>query len=430
MNLCAKKTIAFGTLGCKLNQFESDCLVSEFRKNGYNVVPLSEKADVYIVNTCTVTNKSDAKSRNMMYKLSRKNPEALLFVTGCYAETDRDTVEQIDGVNYVISNDKKYKLFQIVSDALNNQMVEPEKVEGNRFLYEPGENTLHTRGYLKIQDGCDEKCSYCKIPLARGLAESRPAQDVLGSVQKLLGFGYREIILTGINIGDYSSNDMTLSSLLTEILSLDGDFRVHLSSIEPNKVTEDLIEVLDHPKLCTHLHIPLQSGSDIVLKSMGRSYDRELYKNVILAVYQKHSLINITTDTMVGFPGETENDFMKSLELLTELRVSYIHTFKYSLRAGTPAAAMNNQVPEQVKTQRSKILRDLSQKLNKDYNTQFVGKTLRVITEKCLGEELYTGHSENYLKVRFRDRKATIGEFVNVTVDKVVSDGVLASVTG
>ncbi|MDH5680897.1 MAG: MiaB/RimO family radical SAM methylthiotransferase, partial [Spirochaetota bacterium] len=326
-----KKTIAFGTLGCKLNQFESDCLVSEFRKNGYDVVPLSEKADAYIVNTCTVTNKSDAKSRNMMHKLSRNNPDALLFVTGCYADTDRDRVAQIDGVNYVISNDKKYKLFQIVTDALNDQMVDLDSIEGNRFLYEPGENSSHTRGYLKIQDGCDEGCSYCKIPLARGLAESRPLNDVISSVRQMLNFGHREIILTGINIGDYSFMGETLASLIEKILRLDEDFRLHLSSVEPNKITEELIGLLDHAKLCSHMHIPLQSGSDSVLKSMGRSYDSALFRKVVMRVYEKHDWMNITTDAMVGFPGETEKDFMDTMNLVEELGVSHVHTFKYSV---------------------------------------------------------------------------------------------------
>ncbi|GMT49289.1 MAG: tRNA (N(6)-L-threonylcarbamoyladenosine(37)-C(2))-methylthiotransferase MtaB [bacterium] len=417
-----EKRIAFGTLGCRLNQFESDSLVSGFVKNGYEIVSINDKADVYIVNTCSVTNKSDAKSRNLLHRVHRLNPDALLFVTGCYAETESETVKNIDGVNFVIGNDKKYDLFNIVHRTLSHSPVDIKKVPSNRFHYEPAENTLHTRSYLKIQDGCDEHCSYCKIPRARGRGESRPSRDIIHTTQHLIDFGYKEIMLTGINIGDYMDEETNLSSLLKTLLAISGDFRIHLSSLEPNKVTPSILDLLSHPKICPHLHLPLQSGSDRILGLMGRGYDRKDYLNVVKSLRERLPMINITTDVMVGFPSESEEDFMQTLTLVEDLSITHTHTFKYSMRDGTPASKLKDQIPEFIKSERSLRIRQLSEGLNQTYREGFKDRFVRVLTEKALGEGIYAGYTDHYIRVQFMARNPVIGEFKKLKIMDVTKE--------
>jgi len=423
-----KKKIAFSTLGCKLNQYESDSLMSDFIKNDYEIVSFNDVADAYVINTCTVTNKSDAKSRNLINRVNRLNPSAFLFVTGCYAETDRSTLENIKGVNYVIGNDSKFDLFNIVNCSLSNEPVKINQIKGNRFLYNPAENTLHTRSYLKIQDGCNELCTYCKIPMARGNAESRAKDDILFTIKNLIQFAYKEIIFTGINIGDYFHNNTNLSSLLKEVLSIEGDFRIHISSIEPEKIKNDFLELFNHPKMCKHIHIPLQSGNDRILKLMGRNYSSDIYRNIIYKIREIDEDINITTDVMVGFPTETDNDFMDTLNLLSELDISYVHTFKYSIRNGTPASTIKDQIPEQIKSDRSIKIRRESDKLNLKYRNKFFNKTTKILTEKEIGEGIYTGYSTNYIKTQFFDPNPSIGKFRQVKINKITPFSTFAEI--
>ncbi len=422
-----EKRIAFGTLGCRLNQFESDSLVSGFAKNGYEIVSINDKADVYIVNTCSVTNKSDAKSRNLLHRIHRLNPDALLYVTGCYAETERETVENIDGVNFVIGNDKKYDLFNIVHNTLNQTPVDIDEIPGNRFHYEAAENTLHTRSYLKIQDGCDEHCSYCKIPRARGRGESRPSKDIIHTVQHLIAFGYKEIMLTGINIGDYMDQGISLSSLLKTLLDTKGDFRIHLSSLEPNKMTPAILDLLSHPKICSHLHLPLQSGSDRILGLMGRGYNRKDYQDVVNNLRERVPLINITTDVMVGFPSESEEDFIETLTLIEDLSITHTHTFKYSMRDGTPASGLKDQISEAIKSERSLKVRQLSDQLNQAYREGFRDHPVRVLTEKALKEGIYTGYTDHYIRVQFAAQNPVIGEFRELQIIDVTKEKTTAS---
>ncbi len=421
-----EKKIAFGTLGCRLNQFESDSLASGFVKNGYEIVSINDKADVYIVNTCSVTNKSDAKSRNLLHRIHRLNPNALLFVTGCYAETESETVENIDGVNFVIGNDKKYDLFNIVHSILGHHSIDIENIPSNRFNYEPAENTLHTRSYLKIQDGCDEHCSYCKIPRARGRGESRPNKDIIYTVQHLIDFGYKEFMITGINIGDYMDQGINLSSLLTTLLGITGDFRIHLSSLEPNKMTSSILDLMSHPKICPHLHLPLQSGSDRILELMGRGYNRKDYLNVVKNLRERVPMINITTDVMVGFPSESEEDFMQTLALIEELSITHTHTFKYSMRDGTPASRLKDQIPEFLKSERSLRIRQLSEQLDQSYREGFKDHPVRVLTEKALGEGIYTGYTDHYIRVQFTPQNPVIGEFKKLKIVDVTKEKTLA----
>ena len=380
------KSVAIATLGCRLNQFESDSLLSSFKNQGYRVVSFKEKADVYIVNTCTVTNKSDAKSRHFMRKLKKTNPNSFLLVTGCYAQTDADTIKQINEVDLVVGNDEKHLIYNKVEAHFN--LEKPNTPVGatpsSRFMYHLDEHNFHTRTYLKIQDGCNENCSYCKIPQARGCAESHNYADVLANAQKLLELGYKEIILTGINLGDYQSEGKSLSNLLESLLSLkpQWDFRIHLSSIEPNKVTGSIIQLFQHPKLCVHAHLPLQSGSNRILEKMGRRYRREDYAGLVEVFRAKFPRINITTDLMVGFPSETDSDFADSFSLIETLKITHIHTFKYSQRGGTDASKIKEQVPEDIKTQRSLEIRKLSETANFKYRKLFLKEKVRILLEK------------------------------------------------
>ncbi len=409
-----KIKIAIATLGCKLNQYESDSLISQFQKNGYEIVSFNESADVYIVNTCTVTNKSDAKSRNIMNRVNRTNPSGKLFVTGCYAETDREFLEQIDGVDYVIGNEKKSQIYQIVSNVLINDTFDISCIDNNRFNYEIAESTFHTRSFLKIQDGCNEMCSYCKIPLARGSAESRPVNDILDNIQKLISIGFKEIILTGINIGDYSYENNNLDNLLDKILQINQDFRIHLSSLEPKKITPHIIKLLSDPKICHHIHIPLQSGSDSILNQMARHYSREDYYNIVNHIRNQHPFINITTDVMVGFPGETEKDFLDTYNLINDLKITHSHTFKYSPRNGTPASNLRDQVPEIIKSERSQQIRLLSENLTYEYHKTILGKEDQLLIEKNLDEDTCIGYGKYYTRLHLKHNNISIGQFQNV----------------
>ncbi len=423
-----KIKIALGTLGCKLNKFESDSLISDFIDHNYEIVSFHEKADVYIVNTCTVTNKSDAKSRNIINRVKKLNSRALLFVTGCYAETDRLVIETMPGVDYVIGNDKKYDLFNIVHKILKKQSFNIDDIQEDRFHYKPAKNTLHTRSFLKIQDGCNQHCSYCKIPIARGKAQSRPVNDIIDTIQDLLQFGYKEIILTGINIGDYQYQHQNLTDIINLIINLSGDFRIHLSSIEPNQITPQLIDVLSHRKICRHLHIPLQSGNNRILQLMRRNYTREDYKDIIRQIRQSNSSINISTDVMVGFPGENEEEFKQTYQLIKELELTHTHTFKYSIREGTPAATMKEQIHEKIKSARSKKIRQLSEELNQLYRKKFLNTKVRVLTEKEIGKYLYTGYTDHYIRVQFENTTAIIGDFREILIQDVSNEVVVAKI--
>lgn len=395
-----KKTIAFGTLGCRLNQYESDSLVSQFKKNGYEVVSFNESADVYIVNTCTVTNKSDAKSRYMINKLHRQNKESKIFVTGCYAETDAEKVQQLDGVSYVIGNNMKTSLFTIVEQALNDNAIDWDSIELDPFSYDTAESTLHTRAYLKIQDGCNENCSYCKIPSARGEAISRPYAETIDNIQALIANGYKEIIFTGINIGDYKYNDKTLYDLLLDSLNCKGDYRIHISSIEPNKLESRIIELFKHDKMVKHIHLPLQSGSDRILKLMNRNYTSYEYQETIQKIRAVIPDVQITSDLMVGFPDESKEDFNRSYEVLKNNEITKIHTFKYSKRDATPASTMLNQINEQEKSYRSQLIRELSDKNNLKYRQKHLNRVGELLIEKEISENIYAGYDDYYIRCR------------------------------
>jgi threonylcarbamoyladenosine tRNA methylthiotransferase MtaB len=430
-----RKKIAIGTLGCRLNQFESDSLATDFRNAGYDIVSINEYADVYIINTCTVTNKSDAKSRNMIRKAHKTNPEAILIVTGCYADTNKKDIARIKGVDYIIGNKRKSKVYQLIDRMLNERSIQNsaksniESYPETSFDYTSATKGTHTRSFVKIQDGCDVKCTYCKIPYARGKPISKPSNAVINDIKTLYENGYREFILTGINIIYYNDRSMTLSGLLKVLYKIDGDFRIRLSSVEPDKITDDLLDVLSHQKMGQHLHIPLQSGSDRILQAMGRRYNVDYYVNLINRIKKQYPNLNITTDIIIGFPGESESDFDKTYNVVKECGFSHVHTFKYSKRSGTPASEMPGQVDEKAKNHRSKMIRTLSNKQNINFRLSQIGRRSKVLIETISKDGYGKGFTDNYIKVMIPiNNKSSIqqGEFVEVRLDNVIENSTLA----
>lgn len=425
------RRIAFYTLGCKVNQVETEQLKEEFDSRGYQLVEFEEPADIYIINTCTVTHVSDRKSRAMLRRAVRRNPEALVVAIGCVAQVDAEQLAAIDGVDLIVGNRDKENLPAIIEEfmvrghsgveVLVNQISQEDKPKA--ILY----SQLHqrTRAFVKIQDGCQSFCSYCIVPYARGPVRSKRPEDVLAEIKQLVLLGYREIVLVGIHTGFYGIDfpGWNLNRLIRTILEqISGSYRIRLSSIEALEVNEDLLDLLAQDRrLCRHLHIPLQSGSDPILKSMGRRYDRSYYRELMEKSCRRIPGVALTADVMVGFPGETERDFQESYDLIDQLAIADLHVFKYSRRAGTPAAEMLDQVAEQEKQTRSERLIELAIKKKKEFVKQFIGQYFSLLVEQKSGKDKYTGITDNYIEVLFPSAQELCGQLAEVkllAVDK------------
>lgn len=391
--------IYFYTLGCKLNFTETSTLKRIAEQNGYSITSEIEKADVMVINTCTVTQTADKKSRYNIRHLQSQNPHAKIFVTGCYADVDPESVEKIQGVTFVFGNNDKvqfdYYLKQI-SKEKNNQLT---KVESTFFkAYSLGDRT---RSFLKVQDGCNYFCSYCKVPFARGRSRNASVNEIVQQANEIAEHGIKEVVLTGINIGDYGhSTNETFFDLLLALEKQTSIDRYRISSIEPNLLTNEIIDfVLSSKRFVPHFHIPLQSGSNDILKAMKRRYDTELFANKIQYILEKNPFVGIGIDVIVGFPGESEKHFNETLTLLRSLNFAYLHVFEYSERKGTIAASLDNKVSETTKKMRSKILHELS---NEKY-LQFVKKNLfttrKVLIERKNKNHQLSGFTDNYIKV-------------------------------
>ncbi len=396
--MAIKHTIAFKTLGCRLNQYETDALVSEFRKRGYRVVPFHEEAEMYIVNTCTVTNQSDHKSRNMISQAIRRREGATVIVTGCMANHYREQLEQQEGVTYVVENDRKSSIVTLAEAHFHGETVSPALFPADKFHFPPTDHSFHTRSLIKIQDGCDNFCSYCIIPRVRGRGVSRPVGEILNNIRQVTDAGFREVVLTGVNITRYRYEATNFEDLVEQIVALPGDFRLRISSIEPEGFGEKLYNLFAHPKLTPHLHLCLQSGSDTVLKRMRRKYTVSVFMEMVESLRKRYPDFNFTTDIIVGFPGETDEEFAASVRVAREARFSHIHTFKFSKRDGTPAARMADQVPEKIKTERSRIIREMSLENRLAYFRHMLGRRQEVLFEKR-GKAYSLGYGEHYLPV-------------------------------
>lgn len=429
--------VAFHTLGCKVNQHDSAIMAALFQDAGYTIVDFNDKADVYVVNTCTVTHLSDRKSRQMIRRAAGENPDATVVVCGCYAQTAKNELEVLDEVDLIIGTNERHRVVEAVEEFRANHVKTAYMPDDDElFVYEdlPHERVSGmTRAYVKVQEGCDQFCAYCIIPYARGPLRSRSEEDTIAEINMLVDKGYKEVILTGIHLGAYGRGvkDQTcdLTGLCRRILDETKIERLRLGSLEGIEVTDELIDMIaTNPRMAQHLHLPLQSGCDRTLEAMRRPYDSEAFRDMMRSIRQRVPDIAITTDLMVGFPDETEEDFKESLVFCNDIAFANMHIFKYSMRGGTPAAAMTGQIDPQIKERRAKQMADVAQKNKHEYEQRFVGKTLRILVEEQNKEGLWTGHSSNYLFVAFPGEGIQSGDFVDVKLTEAGKNRLLGEI--
>jgi threonylcarbamoyladenosine tRNA methylthiotransferase MtaB len=414
------KKVAFKTLGCRLNLYETDAIAAEFARKGYKVVDFGPDADIYVINTCTVTNQSDRKSRRLLNQSYKLNKNALTIVTGCMATNYKEQLAEDEKIDYVVDNEHKTSVLSVVEAHLKGEIADPDRFEKDVFNYPPADETFHTRSFIKIQDGCNHFCTYCIVPMVRGRAISRPAEDIFENIRKVVGYGFKEIVLTGVNLGTYTYEDYDFEKLVEAILDIPGDFRVRISSIEPDGYSASFFRLFQNPKLTPHMHICLQSGSEEILKKMRRMYTAKEFLQLMKKIRADYPDFNLTTDIIVGFPGETEKYFEETVEMVKEIGFGHIHTFKYSVRKGTRAEKMPEQVNEKVKAQRSEIIRRLAEEAKFDYRKHFTGKRQRVLVEKINRKGYATGYGEHYIPVIIEKEGLDKNEFYEVEITGIV----------
>lgn len=394
------KRIAFRTLGCRLNLYETDALADTFHKAGYEIARFNEAADIYIINTCTVTNQSDRKSRQVINQALKRTEGGFVVVTGCMVNNHKESLIKSGKAHLFIDNEHKSALFSIVDAHTRGEIIDPDSLPVDLFKYDAARHTFHTRSIIKVQDGCDNFCTFCIIPSVRGRAISRPMPEVLENIRQVTSFGFKEIVLTGVNIGRYDYNGHSFDDLVEKILELPGDFRVRISSIEPDGFGDKLLNLFAHPRLAPHMHLCLQSGSERILLQMKRMYTVKHFMEIVDKVRTVVPDFNFTTDIITGFPGETAEDFEQTCRVAKEIGFSHIHTFKYSVRNGTRAARMTNQVSEDIKIARSAIIRDISRQNKILYYQSMAGKEQDVIIEQ-LTKGMAQGFGQHYIPVVF-----------------------------
>jgi threonylcarbamoyladenosine tRNA methylthiotransferase MtaB len=416
--------VAFTTLGCKINQHETDAMRRAAASEGISIVPFDAEADVYVINTCSVTAKSDYQCRQTIRAAIRRREGARVIVTGCYAETRPQEIRNIPGVSMVLGNREKTIITRYLSGSgVHEQALTPV----NHETFE-----VRTREFLKVQDGCDSRCTYCIVPLARGASRSIAREQVLRMFDQAVDKGCPEVVLSGIHIGRYGHDldpSETLTSLVRDLLARRKQARIRLSSIEPNEITDELVDMLGHG-LCRHLHIPLQSGDDAILCSMNRTYNSRSYKTLVETVAAKVPDIAIGADVMAGFPGEGEKEFQNTYDLIKDLPFTHLHVFSYSPRPGTPAAAMKGQVPDRIKKERNEALRALEFKKNLAFREGLIGKMLGTVLEKGqkIGEGMISGLTDNYVRVHVSGvQEADIGREINIRISGVHEAGLMGT---
>ena len=426
-----KLKVAFCSLGCKVNQYETNAMAQKFLEHDYEIVEFDEYADIYIVNTCTVTNVADRKSRQMLRRAKEFNPQSIVVACGCYAQVAAKELEEIPEVDLIIGNNEKNDIIQIVEnyiaqkgaeDLVSDVMYKLDYVELGTTTY-----TEKTRAVIKVQDGCDRFCSYCLIPYARGHIRSRKIENVIEEIKKVVEEGINEVVITGIHIAsygrDFKDKNIGLIDLLEEINKIQGLHRIRLGSIEPTIITDEFVERLSKlDKICDHFHLSLQSGCTETLKRMNRRYTTEEFRAVTKRLRAKFPNAALTTDIIVGFPGETDEEFNITYEFLKEIAFYKMHIFKYSPRKGTKAAVMPNQIDGKVKEERSKKLIELSDENEYNYNKKYIGKQVEVLFEEREGEYL-KGHTTNYIVVKHKtDKDDFINKIAKVTVSEAKQD--------
>lgn len=423
-------TVSFITLGCKVNQFETEAMTEILEKDGFKVLPNNEVSDIYIINTCAVTKESERKSRQFINKAKRINPQALVVAVGCSVQLNSEKISKETQADIIIGTKHKGNIGSLIKDKLNDiyQDYEIDNFQGREAFEELSISTVHdkTRANIKIQDGCSQFCSYCIIPYVRGPIRSRNHEDIVKEVKKIAEKGYKEIVLNGIHISSYGKDLQkkdSLIGLIEEIDKIEGIERIRLGSLEPNLINDDFMKryaALD--KTCDHFHLSLQSGSDSVLKRMNRRYTSDEYRKNVKLIRDYMPEAGITTDIIVGFPGETDEEFQETLNFVKDIQFSRIHVFKYSRREGTRAAEMADQVDDGVKSQRSKDLIDLGDRVAHEFMKKFVDRDIPVLIETEKSDKLYEGYSTNYLKVLIKSDINVKNEIIKVHIDKIRND--------
>ncbi|MCP4912360.1 MAG: tRNA (N(6)-L-threonylcarbamoyladenosine(37)-C(2))-methylthiotransferase MtaB [Oligoflexia bacterium] len=395
----AKKRVALHTLGCRLNFSETGSIAQGFEKRGYDVVDFGDEAEVVFINTCTVTDGADSSCRNLIRKAVKSSPDGKIVVAGCYAQMDSERISQMTGVDLVLGTTEKYKVFEYLEEEEQDSV----HIEKTADFYGAATSSAegHTRAFLKIQDGCNYVCSFCIIPQARGRSRAISVERALDEAKNLIHQGFKEIVLTGVNIGEYErSSGEKLTDLVKALLDLEGLERLRLSSVEPNTITDELLDVLESsPKFLDHFHIPLQSGNDEILKSMRRKYTVEEYKKIINKVITRFPNAGIGADVIVGYPGETEEQFKDTYNLLKELPITHFHVFPYSRRKGTTATRMDNHIQHPIKKQRVKTLTMFGDAKLDMFSEDQVGTSSQVLFERRNKEGLWEGYTSNYIRV-------------------------------
>ena len=428
------KKVAFITLGCKVNQYESNAMAELFMKSGYEVIEPNEKADIYVVNTCTVTNMSDRKSRQALRKVKEENPHAIIAACGCYAQVAKKELEDMQEIDLVLGNNEKKNIVEYVEKFIEEKHkleIDIEDVMYNKEYVDFGDITYteKTRAVIKVQDGCDRFCTYCIIPYARGRVRSRKPESVISEIKKIAEEGIKEVVITGIHIASYGKDfkeEYKLIDLLEEINKIEGIERIRLGSVEPLLITEDFIQRLSKlEKICHHFHLSLQSGCDETLKRMNRRYTTEQFKDIVDILRKTYKDVMLTTDIIVGFPDESEEEFKKTYEFLKDIKFYKMHIFKYSQRKGTKAASMKNQVDGKIKEERSNILLKLSDENEKYYNEQYIGKKLEVLFEEEKNG-YYQGHTANYILVKCKSNESLEETICDVIGKEAENDCIIA----
>lgn len=415
-------TVAIHTLGCKVNSYESQAMLKEFVEHGYNEVDFKSEADVYVINTCTVTNTGDSKSRQMIRKAIRNNPNAIVCVVGCYSQIAPDEIEAIEGVSVVLGTQYRNQIMQFVEQYQETKetIIKVDNVMNlQKFEDLNIDRFKNTRAYIKIQDGCNNFCTYCIIPYARGRVRSRIKESVLEQIDTLVKKGYVEIVLTGIHTAGYGEDfeDYNFYCLLKDIVQIEGLKRLRISSIEISQLTKEIMELIEDSHIIVdHLHVPLQSGHDATLKRMNRKYNTEQYLAKIKEIKEHIPTVKFTTDVIVGFPGETVEEFEGTYAFIQKVGFSMLHVFPYSIRKNTPASKMKDQVNDQIKHERTTRLVQLSNQLLEETSKQAIGETYEVLFEKKVGDG-YIGHATNYLQVVVESDKNIIGTIQKVVVE-------------
>ncbi len=422
-----EKRVSFHTLGCKLNFSESSTLAREFERGGYKRVEPSEPTDVAVINSCSVTEHADKKCRNIIRKIHRRNPNAIIAVTGCYAQLKPETIAAIEGVDIVLSNNDKGDLYKRVVELKERGKAEVYScsVENLTRFFAAYSSGDRTRSFLKVQDGCDYKCAYCTIHYARGSSRNMPIADIVAEAKEIAAAGQKEIVITGINTGDFGrTTGERFIDLLRELDGIDGIERYRISSIEPNLITDEIIEFCaQSPKFVPHFHIPLQSGSTRILGLMRRRYTAERYRERIAKIRELMPDSFLGVDVIVGFPGEGEEEFMETYRLLEEVGASFLHIFPFSERPGTPAVDMPNKVQARISTERVSRLEELSAKLNRAFTERFIGTEREVLFESTNHDGLMYGYTDNYLRVSIPFNEAAVNNICCVRLDSIDANG-------